>query len=174
MNRPTLGLTHEISAFVGTVIGRLRTTHAPRSDSKSTGKHPPICRLARAFFSEVDAGSRQENASKQKIEPPFRFNRNGKGSRWPGAASSDGFFNGNILLDWLIWYEFSRSLERKRTIATRASWRRSYIFNLRRDLRLNLRLNLRWPAFIASIATMPARDGPTVDTESSRGKTTLK
>jgi hypothetical protein len=43
-----------------------------------------VCRghacAAKAFSSEVDAGSRQENASKQEIEPPFRFNRNGKGS----------------------------------------------------------------------------------------------
>jgi hypothetical protein len=28
----------------------------------------------------VEAGSRQENASKQKSRAPFRFNRNGKGS----------------------------------------------------------------------------------------------
>jgi len=35
----------------------------------------------RAFSSEVDTGSREENASKQEREPPFRFNRNGKGSR---------------------------------------------------------------------------------------------
>src|SRR5882762_2312170 len=34
----------------------------------------------RAFSSEVDAGSREENASKQKDRAPFRFNRNGKGS----------------------------------------------------------------------------------------------
>jgi uncharacterized protein involved in outer membrane biogenesis len=34
----------------------------------------------RAFSSEVDAGSRQENASNKKVEPPFRFNRNEKGS----------------------------------------------------------------------------------------------
>ncbi|QOZ52365.1 hypothetical protein XH90_14010 [Bradyrhizobium sp. CCBAU 53338] len=33
----------------------------------------------RAFSSEVDTGSRQENASKQNLEP--RFHRNGKGSR---------------------------------------------------------------------------------------------
>jgi hypothetical protein len=33
-----------------------------------------------AFSSEVDAGSRQENASKQESRAPFRFNRNGKGS----------------------------------------------------------------------------------------------
>src|SRR5258708_12824400 len=36
--------------------------------------------LPRAFSSEVDTGSREENASKQEREPPFRFNRNGKGS----------------------------------------------------------------------------------------------
>jgi hypothetical protein len=37
----------------------------------------------RAFSSEVDTGSREENASKQEREPPFRFNRNGKGSSDP-------------------------------------------------------------------------------------------
>src|SRR3954471_22794587 len=36
--------------------------------------------IARAFSSEVDTGSREENASKQKDRAPFRFNRNGKGS----------------------------------------------------------------------------------------------
>jgi hypothetical protein len=30
----------------------------------------------------VDTGSREENASNKEIEPPFRFNRNGKGSRY--------------------------------------------------------------------------------------------
>ena len=35
---------------------------------------------AKAFSSEVDTGSRQENASNQKSRAPFRFNRNGKGS----------------------------------------------------------------------------------------------
>src|SRR5664279_5460416 len=34
----------------------------------------------RAFSGEVDAGSREENASNKGVEPPFRFNRNGKGS----------------------------------------------------------------------------------------------
>jgi hypothetical protein len=34
----------------------------------------------RAFSSEVDTGSRQENASNQESGAPFRFNRNGKGS----------------------------------------------------------------------------------------------
>jgi hypothetical protein len=27
----------------------------------------------------VDTGSREENASNKEVEPPFRFNRNGKG-----------------------------------------------------------------------------------------------
>ncbi|MGP0058274.1 MAG: TlyA family RNA methyltransferase [Beijerinckiaceae bacterium] len=35
---------------------------------------------ARAFSSEVDAGSREENASKQRPRAPFRFYRNGEGS----------------------------------------------------------------------------------------------
>jgi putative spermidine/putrescine transport system permease protein len=35
---------------------------------------------ARAFSSEVDTGSRKENASRQGARAPFRFNRNGKGS----------------------------------------------------------------------------------------------
>ena len=36
---------------------------------------------SRAFSSEVDTGSREENASNKEVEPPFRFHRNGKGSR---------------------------------------------------------------------------------------------
>ncbi|MFB9265473.1 hypothetical protein ACFFWD_20345, partial [Bradyrhizobium erythrophlei] len=35
---------------------------------------------ARAFSSEVDTGSREENASKQQSGAPFRFYRSGKGS----------------------------------------------------------------------------------------------
>jgi hypothetical protein len=35
----------------------------------------------RAFSSEVDTGSREENASTEEIEPPFRFDRNGNGSK---------------------------------------------------------------------------------------------
>src|SRR5882724_2494068 len=38
-------------------------------------------RGTRAFSSEVDTGSREENASKQRNRAPFRFHRNGKGSR---------------------------------------------------------------------------------------------
>jgi hypothetical protein len=40
----------------------------------------PSSNEARAFSSEVDTGSREENASKQKPRAPFRFHRNGKGS----------------------------------------------------------------------------------------------
>jgi O-antigen/teichoic acid export membrane protein len=36
--------------------------------------------MTRAFSSEVDTGSREENASKQESRAPFRFYRNGKGS----------------------------------------------------------------------------------------------
>src|ERR1700674_3310945 len=36
---------------------------------------------AKAFSSEVGTGSREENASNQESRAPFRFNRNGKGSR---------------------------------------------------------------------------------------------
>jgi hypothetical protein len=36
--------------------------------------------VSKAFSSEVDTGSRHENASNQKSRAPFRFNRNGKGS----------------------------------------------------------------------------------------------
>src|SRR5882757_4071698 len=35
----------------------------------------------RAFSSEVETGSRKENTSKQESGAPFRFHRNGKGSR---------------------------------------------------------------------------------------------
>jgi branched-chain amino acid transport system permease protein len=41
---------------------------------------------SKAFSSEVETGSRQENASKQESRAPFRFNRNGKGSGLPLGA----------------------------------------------------------------------------------------
>jgi hypothetical protein len=31
------------------------------------------CAAAKAFSSEVDAGSREENASNKELDPPFRF-----------------------------------------------------------------------------------------------------
>ena len=42
--------------------------------------------MTRAFSSEVETGSRQENASKQESGAPFRFNRNGKGSSFFSVA----------------------------------------------------------------------------------------
>jgi hypothetical protein len=44
---------------------------------------------SRAFSSEVDSGSREENAPKQKLGAPFRFFRNGKALRqqFPGKGS---------------------------------------------------------------------------------------
>src|SRR5436853_5012544 len=42
----------------------------------------------RAFWSEVDTVSREENASKQKDRVPFRFNRNGKGSSAKATVAS--------------------------------------------------------------------------------------
>jgi dihydrofolate synthase/folylpolyglutamate synthase len=44
----------------------------------------------RAFSSEVGTGSREENASEQKTRAPFRFNRNGKGSRTSVPVILDG------------------------------------------------------------------------------------
>ena len=38
-------------------------------------------RARERFRAKLDTGSREENASKQKDRAPFRFNRNGKGSR---------------------------------------------------------------------------------------------
>ncbi|QOZ20301.1 hypothetical protein XI02_38755 [Bradyrhizobium sp. CCBAU 21365] len=47
----------------------------------------PLCSTAaRAFSSEVDTGSREENASKQESRAPFRFHRNGKSSSSAGAG----------------------------------------------------------------------------------------
>jgi general secretion pathway protein J len=39
----------------------------------------------RAFSSKVDTGLRRENAIKQRVRAPFRFNRNGKGFSDPGC-----------------------------------------------------------------------------------------
>ena len=47
-----------------------------------------------AFSSEVDTGSRQENASNQESRAPFRFNRNGKGSSLTAR------------LPWLVAFSF--------------------------------------------------------------------
>src|SRR2546428_10468771 len=49
----------------------------------------------RAFSSEVETGSRQENASNQEPRAPFRFHRNGKGSS--GPITRRGFIGGTLL-----------------------------------------------------------------------------
>src|SRR5437588_3968834 len=49
----------------------------------------------RAFSSEVETGSRQENASNQESRAPFRFHRNGKGSS--GTITRRGFIGGTLL-----------------------------------------------------------------------------
>jgi uncharacterized repeat protein (TIGR03809 family) len=46
----------------------------------------PSAPESRAFSSEVDTSSREENTSNNEVEPPLRFHRNGKGS---SAAALD-------------------------------------------------------------------------------------
>jgi uncharacterized repeat protein (TIGR03809 family) len=46
----------------------------------------PSAPESRAFSSEVDTGSHEENASDKEVEPPFRFHPNGKSS---GAEALD-------------------------------------------------------------------------------------
>jgi hypothetical protein len=41
---------------------------------------PNVNAAPRAFSSELDTGSRQENASNKEPRAPFRIHRNGKGS----------------------------------------------------------------------------------------------
>src|ERR1700686_2619855 len=43
-------------------------------------RYTSIHKVPRAFSSEVDTGSPEENASNKELESPFRFHRNGKGS----------------------------------------------------------------------------------------------
>jgi hypothetical protein len=58
------------------------------ADRAKLSSRPPwgitISRI-RAFSTEVDTGSRKENASKQESGASFRFNRNGKGPRIPDS-----------------------------------------------------------------------------------------
>jgi hypothetical protein len=65
--------------------------HLPRYRTEAAIASPSseAFAVARAFSSEVDTGSREENASKQEREPPFRFNRNGKGSGRPVQRKFD-------------------------------------------------------------------------------------
>jgi hypothetical protein len=50
-----------------------------------------IRRSPGAFSSEVDTGSREENASNKEHRPPFRFHRNGKGSCGHDVYAPNGF-----------------------------------------------------------------------------------
>src|ERR1700682_4575907 len=75
------GVNEMISTFPGTRITRAATvTYGRRTLTTTPATPTPATERSRAFSSEVDTGSREENASNKKIEPPFRFNRNGKGS----------------------------------------------------------------------------------------------
>jgi hypothetical protein len=56
--------------------------------SEATDQQAAPILSTRAFSSEVDTGSREENASKQEREPPFRFNPNGKGSNGRRARAA--------------------------------------------------------------------------------------
>jgi hypothetical protein len=51
--------------------------------------------MAKAFSSEVDPGSRQENASNQESGAPFRSHRNGKSSSEPTPRP---------LMQRLLWF----------------------------------------------------------------------
>jgi hypothetical protein len=50
----------------------------------------------KAFSSEVDTGSREENALKQKPRAPFRCNRNWKSSRSQHSAAADDAAFSNV------------------------------------------------------------------------------
>lgn len=50
---------------------------------------------AKAFSSEVEAGSREENASKQESGAPFRSHRNGNGSGGPATGGGAIFIHGS-------------------------------------------------------------------------------
>jgi hypothetical protein len=72
-NKVSLFLSRERqSAHIWQVRIGLRSVLAQRYTS--------IRKVPRAFSSEVDTGSREENASNKELKPPFRFHRNGKGS----------------------------------------------------------------------------------------------
>ena len=67
-------------AFSGPKQRRSRGQHAAPGRDKSLRRDSAGIRVLGVFSSEVDTGSREENASNKGIEPPFRFNRDGKGS----------------------------------------------------------------------------------------------
>ncbi|MBR0718572.1 HupE/UreJ family protein [Bradyrhizobium liaoningense] len=57
--------------------------------------------MAGAFSSEVDTGSRQENASRQESRAPFRYHRNGKGS-----SSKSGQLGLTSKWPWIVAFSF--------------------------------------------------------------------
>ncbi|WP_312015684.1 HupE/UreJ family protein [Bradyrhizobium liaoningense] len=59
------------------------------------------CEIAGAFSSEVDTGSRQENASRQESRAPFRYHRNGKGS-----SSKSGQLGLTSKWPWIVAFSF--------------------------------------------------------------------
>src|SRR5665213_3633221 len=61
---------------------------APTAASAISASTCRITRITRAFSSELDTGSHQENASNQESGAPFRFNRNGKAPAAVQAFSS--------------------------------------------------------------------------------------
>jgi hypothetical protein len=48
-----------------------------------------VSSTSKAFSSEVDTGSREENALNKELEPAFRFNRNGKKLRYGALRRRD-------------------------------------------------------------------------------------
>jgi CelD/BcsL family acetyltransferase involved in cellulose biosynthesis len=82
-------------------------------DATDSRALPDAAATSRAFSSEVETGSRKENASKQKTRAPFRFNRNEKGSidalasfaaiavnQWQALAERTIEPNGYYLPEW--------------------------------------------------------------------------
>src|ERR1700733_4315101 len=68
-----------------------------RSAGSCGNASTPARRSPRAFSSEVDTGSREENASKQESRAPFRFYRNGEGSSHDYLCESADILVGAVL-----------------------------------------------------------------------------
>jgi hypothetical protein len=70
-----------LGAAIGGLGGALLFGVIAARDAEIAVMREPARRTAKAFSSEVETGSRQENASYQESRAPSRFNRNGKGSK---------------------------------------------------------------------------------------------
>jgi pimeloyl-ACP methyl ester carboxylesterase len=79
-------------------------------------------RSAGAFASEVGTGSSQENASNKEIEPPFRFNQNGKGSSRATLAGLVLIAPAPDFTEELMWKGFSPEIRKQ--IETQGVWLR--------------------------------------------------